>query len=97
MGVVVSAFSLSWACTKEVNAPRYAGMATSLANIGGFLAAGILQPVVGAVLDSSAPGDFRPALAVLALFTCAGLGGALFIRETRCRNIWTDSGERVNG
>lgn len=93
MGVVVSGFSLSWACAKEVNAPARAGMATSVANLGGFVAAGILQPLVGWVLDmtgASSPtgGDFRPALAVFALFTGAGLAGALFIRETRCRNIW---------
>lgn len=86
MGTVFSGFSLCWACAKEVNAPRYAGMATSLANVGGFLAAGILQPLVGWVLDAS--GDYRAALAALALFTCTGLAGALFIRETRCRNIW---------
>jgi MFS family permease len=92
MGVVVSGFSLSWACAKEVNAPRYAGMATSLANVGGFLAAGVLQPFVGWVLDVS--GSYRAALAVLALFTCVGLAGALFIRETRCRNIWH---QPVNG
>jgi MFS family permease len=94
MGVVVAGFSLSWACAKEVNAPRYAGMATSLANVGGFLAAGILQPLVGWVLDAS--GDYRAALGVLALFTCTGLAGALFLRETRCRNIWIESHERVN-
>jgi MFS family permease len=94
MGIVVSGFSLSWACAKEVNAPRHAGMATSVANVGGFLAAGILQPLVGWVLDVSAPGDFRPALAVLVLFTCSGLAGAWFIRETRCRSIWH---EPVNG
>jgi MFS family permease len=93
MGVVVSGFSLSWACAKEVNAPARAGMATSVANLGGFVAAGILQPLVGWVLDMTggsgpAGGDFRPALAVFALFAGAGLAGALFIRETRCRNIW---------
>ena len=88
MGIVVSGFSLSWACAKEVNAPAYAGMATSVANVGGFLAAGILQPLVGWVLDVSAPGDFRAALGVLACFAGIGLAGALFIRETRCRNIW---------
>ena len=91
MGVVVSGFSLSWACAKEVNAPRYAGMATSVANVGGFLAAGILQPLVGWVLDLSAPGDFRSALGVLAIFTCTGVAGALFIRETGCRNIWKEN------
>ena len=95
MGVVVSGFSLSWACAKEVNAPRYAGMATSVANVGGFLAAGMLQPLVGWILDLSAPGDFRAALGVLAFFTCIGLAGALFIRETRCRNIWTPTEHTV--
>lgn len=94
MGVAVAGFSLSWACAKEVNAPAYAGMATSVANVGGFLAAGILQPLVGWVLDATAvagtgvSGSFGAALTVFALFALIGLAGALFIRETRCRNIW---------
>ena len=93
MGAVVSGFSLSWACAKEVNAPARAGMATSVANLGGFVSAGMLQPLVGWVLDvtsgtSGGAPDFRPALAVFAVFTGTGLAGALFIRETRCRNIW---------
>ena len=101
MGAVVSGFSLSWACAKEVNAPAYAGMATSVANAGGFIAAGILQPLVGWVLDvtsghgGNATGNFHAALGVFALFTAIGLAGAVFIRETRCRNIWSTS-ERVN-
>ena len=93
MGLIATGFTLSWACAKEVNQPRYAGMATGLANTGGFLAAGVLQPLVGWVLDRSSHlsgvPDYRPALLVLALFALSGLGGALFIRETRCRNIWT--------
>lgn len=94
MGIVVSGFSLSWACAKEVNAPACAGMATSVANLGGFLAAGILQPLVGWVLDITAGdghpgGNYTAALYVFALFTAIGLAGALFIRETRCRNIWS--------
>jgi sugar phosphate permease len=93
MGMIVSGFSLSWACAKEVNAPAYAGMATSVANVGGFLAAGILQPLVGWVLDVTAGagghgrGSYTAALAVFAVFAAIGLLGALFIRETRCRNI----------
>lgn len=98
-GFSVSGFSLAWACAKEVNRPRYAGMGISMANIGGFLAAGILQPLVGWMLDMSAGGasrattleQFRPALSVLALFALIGLIGALFIRETRCRNIWVEN------
>jgi MFS family permease len=96
MGLCMTGFSLAWACAKEVNRPRYAGMAISVANTGGFLAAGILQPLVGWVLDVSAGGvanattleHFRPALATLASFTLIGFIGSLFIRETHCRNIW---------
>lgn len=99
MGFGIPGFTLSWACSKEVNRPRYSGMATSLANTGGFLAAGILQPLVGWVLDHSIPGGpassgldaFRPALGVFAAFAFIGLAGALFIRETHCRNIWSEA------
>jgi predicted MFS family arabinose efflux permease len=95
-GFSSSGFCLAWACAKEVNQPRYAGMAVSVANTGGFLAAGILQPLVGWVLDTTTGGvpqsaalpEFRWALAVLMSFALIGLAGALFIRETRCRNIW---------
>lgn len=97
MGFVATGFTLSWACAKEVNRPQHAGMATGLANTGGFLAAGILQPLVGWMLDRAAEArghpDFHAALAALALFASCGLVAALFIRETHCRNIWTpDSG-----
>jgi len=99
MGLCMTGFSLAWACAKEVNRPRYAGMAISVANTGGFLAAGMLQPLVGWVLDTSAGGvanattlaHFRPALAALASFTFIGFVGALFIRETHCRTIWVES------
>jgi MFS family permease len=99
MGLITPGFTLSWSCAKEANRPRYAGMATSVANTGGFLAAGILQPLVGWVLDLAAgggvraygAGDFRYALLVLMSFALIGLAGALFIRETYCRNIWTES------
>jgi len=98
-GLCMTGFSLAWACAKEVNRPRYAGMAISVANTGGFLAAGILQPLVGWVLDASAGGvanattldHFRPALATLASFTFIGFAGSLFIRETHCRNIWVEN------
>ena len=98
MGVAAPGFTLAWSCAKEVNPPRHAGMAISVANTGGFLAAGILQPLAGALLDwgkgvngihgAGTLDDFRLALGALAAFAVAGLAGALFIRETRCRNIW---------
>ncbi|MFN7085477.1 MAG: MFS transporter [Burkholderiales bacterium] len=99
MGLSATGFTLSWTCAKEANRPRYSGMATSLANTGGFLAVGILQPLVGWTLDRSLAAGlaastlaaFRPALAVLAAFAAIGFAGALFIRETHCRNIWSEN------
>lgn len=93
-GMSVTGFTLCWACAKEVNPRPYAGMATSLANCGGFFAAGLLQWLVGWLLDLghasglSGMAGFRPALAVLVGFSVIGLAGSGFIRETRCRNIW---------
>ena len=95
-GLCASGFVLAWSYAKEVNRPRYAGMAISLANTGGFLAAGILQPLVGWVLDRASDGgvytlsSFRAALVVLLLFALSGFVATLFMRETHCRNIWKD-------
>jgi predicted MFS family arabinose efflux permease len=96
MGLSVCGLALSWACAKELNSSRYSGIAISLVNTSGFLAVGLLQPLVGWLLDRSAAGaaytgaHYVPGLAVLAAFAAIGLAGALFIRETRCRNIWPE-------
>ena len=97
MGAAAPGFTFAWSLSKEVNPPAHAGMAISVANTGGFLAAGILQPLAGAMLDVSkmagVPGtlaDFRIAMSSLAVFAVLGLVGALYVRETRCRNIWAD-------
>jgi len=96
-GLSAPGFTFAWSLAKEVNPPQHAGMAISVANTGGFLAAGILQPLAGALLDASkgahAAGtlaDFRMAMSPLVLFALVGFAGALFVRETRCRNIWAE-------
>jgi len=94
MGLFAPSFVLTWACAKEVNPHALSGMATSVVNIGGFLGAAIMQPLVGWAIDrahSSHPGsplgmgDYRVGIAVLAGFTLMGLVATLFIRETFCR------------
>ena len=100
MGVTTAAFTLSWACAKEVNPPHLSGMSTSIVNMGGFVSAAVLQPVVGLIMDRGwdgtavagvrqyAPETFTPAVALLAFIAVTGTLAALFLRETRCRNIW---------
>lgn len=94
MGLSVCGMTLSWACAKEVNPPQYSGIAISLVNTSGFLAVGLLQPLVGWLLDRAAAGaaqtgaHYLPGIALLTVFAGIALVAALFVPETRCRNIW---------
>jgi hypothetical protein len=100
MGLSTAGFSLTWACAKEVNPPLLSGMSTSVANMGGFLAGALLQPLVGWVMDLGWAGEMRHGArfydvaawrnGVLVVLLCALLGAiaSWWIRETRCRNIW---------
>lgn len=57
-GLLIPGFTLSWTVAKEVNQPEHSGIATSVVNVGIFLGTGILQPLVGWVLDQGrAAGD----------------------------------------
>jgi sugar phosphate permease len=99
MGAVASGFTLAWASAKEVNPPALSGMATSLVNTGSFLGAGILQPLVGWVMDRAwdgsmlhgarlySPQNYQTGLLIMFVFALCGLIGACFIRETYCRNV----------
>lgn len=103
MGFTAAGFSLTWACAKEVNPPQLAGMSTSIANVGGFAGAAIMQPLVGLLMDSVwsgtlangvrsyTLGDFRFGLSIVVLLAAFGLMAALYVRETRCRNLWVDA------
>jgi predicted MFS family arabinose efflux permease len=90
LGVSASGFFLSWVTAKEVNSPRFSGMAVSLVNSGGFIAVGILQPTIGWLLDRSEnqEGAFRLGILMLAGFAFVAVAGSFFIPETRCRNVW---------
>ncbi len=101
MGIVTAGFTLTWACTKEVNAPLLSGMSTSVTNMAGFLAGAVLQPLAGWVMDSRwqggltssgarlyTPEDYRAGLLLLAAVALFGAIASWWIRETGCRNVW---------
>jgi len=100
MGLSTAGFSLTWACAKEVNPPLLSGMSTSVANMGGFLAGALLQPLVGWVMDLGWQGEtvggarfydlaaWRGGVLVVALCATMGALASWHIVETRCRNIW---------
>lgn len=103
MGFSTAGFSLTWACAKEVNPPQLAGMSTSIANVGGFFGAAIMQPLVGWLMDQVwagtltngvrvySLGDFRFGLSVVIALAFFGLVAACFVRETRCKNLWVEA------
>lgn len=103
MGVLTAAFTLAWACAKEVNPPKLSGMSTSVANMGGFLAAALMQPFVGWVMDFGWRGTllngaraydvstWRYGLTVMCLLAVLGALATWWLRETGCRNVWQDS------
>lgn len=100
LGFGAAGFTLNWACVKEVNHPQRAGMAMSVVNIGAFVGAGILQPLLGAVMDASWGGrmadgarvyafeDYQLALGIFFLCSLAGWLGSTRMQETRCRNLY---------
>jgi sugar phosphate permease len=86
MGLLIPGFTLTWTVAKEVNRPENSGIATSVANVGIFLGAGILQPLVGWVLDRGrAAGDVALAWdeGILILAGAAAFGAvmSLFVRR----------------
>ncbi len=103
MGFSTAGFSLTWACAKEVNPPQLAGMSTSIANVGGFFGAAVMQPLVGWLMDRVWAGtmangvrayslaDFRFGLSVVIALAFFGLLAAFFVRETRCKNLWVEA------
>jgi sugar phosphate permease len=84
MGLSAPAFTLSWACVKEVNPPALAGTAMAVVNTGVFLGPTLYQPLVGWVVDRA---GYRAGIGVLAACALVGLLCALLVRETRCRNV----------
>jgi MFS family permease len=102
MGVVGSAFVLTWPLGREVNPPHLAGIAVAVVNLGGFLGAALTQGPLGAVLDSRWAGltldgarvypveAYRLAFALCACAVLAAFGFALLLRETRGRNVYQE-------
>jgi hypothetical protein len=79
MGLLIPGFTLSWTIAKEANPVEFSGIATAVVNVGIFLGTGVLQPLVGWVLDRGREaGDVAGAWdrGILVLAGAAALGAA---------------------
>ncbi len=88
MGLVVPGFTLSWTIAKEMNRPEHSGIATAVVNTGIFLGTGVLQPLVGWVIDrgrvaGDPAGAWREAIGVLALWAATGALATLWVTRPR--------------
>lgn len=106
MGLVGSAFVLTWPIGREVNPPALAGSAVAVVNLGGFVGAALTQGPIGAVLDARwtgamadgarvyPPEAYRAAFLVCVAFMVAAVLIGLAVKETRGRNIYAELGRR---
>jgi Na+/melibiose symporter-like transporter len=88
MGLVIPGFTLTWTIAKEANRPEHSGIATAVANVGIFLGTGVMQPLVGHVIDRGrAIGDVAGAWqrGMLVMAAAAAIGALLsfLVREPR--------------
>ena len=100
MGLTASSLILVWSCVREVNDPAHVGIVIGFCNAPIFLAFGLLQWLLGTVLDASwagqesaglriyPEGGYRAAFGVCLALAAGSLAMALLVTETRCRNIW---------
>jgi sugar phosphate permease len=99
MGFFASGFIIVWACSKEVNTPRMSGSAMGLANMGGFLGAAVMQPLMGWALDHKWNGaiedgariysldSYRFAFIIATVILILTSASIFFLKETHATNI----------
>ena len=88
MGFVAPSFVLGWTVVKEVNRPENSGIATSIANVGIFIGTGVLQPLIGWLLDRGRAENtlaqaWTTATTLLFAFAVSAAIGALCVRVRR--------------
>ena len=101
MGFMSCGLVLVWSCVREVNNPERVGIAIGFCNLPIFLGFAVLQWLTGLVLDANwtglaiagvriyPPAAYRSAFAVCLAVAGAAAVAAVFVTETRCRNVWT--------
>jgi hypothetical protein len=101
IGLGSSVVVLVFAAIREVNDPRYVGVALGFHNLPTFLSFGVMQWVTGLVLDRYWDGAlvagarvygadaYRAAFALCLLLAAGAFVSACLAPETRGRNIWS--------
>jgi sugar phosphate permease len=101
LGFASGGVALVFACVREVNDPRFVGVAIGSPNVPVFLGFALMQWLTGVVLDARWEGAmaggaraysleaYRAAFGLCLAVAVGALGAACLVTETRCRNVWT--------
>jgi len=89
LGLSTSTFVLGWACGKELNNPKFAGISTSVVNMGGFFGSAVLPTFVGnALAGGSDLAAYNGAFKIAYVCVVIGFLSIFLVKETHCKNIY---------
>lgn len=89
LGLSTATFVLGWACGKELNNPKVAGISTSIVNMGGFFGSAIIPTLVGnAINGGSDIASYQSGLMVAYICVIIGFVALFFLKETNCKNVY---------
>ncbi len=89
MGFSTSAFVLGWACGKEINNPKVAGISTSVVNMGGFFGAAVIPTFVGNALAGGHDAvAYNTAFKLAYVCIVIGCIAIFLVKETNCKNSY---------
>lgn len=89
LGLSTSTFVLGWACGKELNNPKVAGISTSVVNMGGFFGSAVLPTFVGNALAGGHDlAAYNGAFKIAYICVVVGFLAIFLVKETNCKNIY---------
>lgn len=94
-GVASTSYTLIWAVAKEVNDPASAGMAIGVVNTSMFLAAAMLQPLIGMLIDHVGREGMEHALLLLGTVSAIGIVAGCMMTETHGKNLYQKPAQAV--
>lgn len=102
INIGASPIFMGLAYAREVNPPAFAGMAAGVVNVGSYIGAGLMQPLVGYILETSSGTNVINGVKVYSLeafqlgFICCACAmfiawvATLMMKETHCKNIYNE-------
>lgn len=93
-GLSLTAYTLPYTVAKESNNPRYAGMSISFVGLFSFIGSAFGPVIVGKVIDNNSAlltggALYAKAFTIVVACNTIALIGALLVKETRCKNIFS--------